>query len=75
MASTLGSGVLRPTTLPDLLGALNQQSTQQQGATTVNGLAGFAEIDENATISGTMTATHQAPSGWDQTLWGQAVWQ
>lgn len=75
MASNLGSGVVRPTTLPDLLGALNSQSSTDTSAQTINGLAGFAEIDENATVSGSMTATAQVPSGWDQTLWGQAVWQ
>lgn len=76
MASNLGAGVFRPQTLTDVLGALNTQSTTQDASqTTVNGLAGFAEVDEGATISGSMAATAQVPSGWDQTLWGNAAWQ
>jgi hypothetical protein len=73
MAPTLGSGVLRPTTLPDLLGAMNQQSTQTN-ADVVNGLSGFAEIDENATVSGAMTATAQVPPGWGASTWGGFAW-
>lgn len=74
MASNLGSGVVRPTTLPDLLGALNSQSSTDTSAQTLNGLAGFAEVDENATVSGAMTATHSAPPGWGQTTWGAFLW-
>lgn len=69
-----GTGVVRPSTLYDYLAGLNSQSSTDTSAQTINGLAGFAEIDENATISGSMTATAQVPSGWDQTLWGNAVW-
>lgn len=73
--ANLGAGVFRPQTLTDVLGALNTQSTTQDASQTqVNGLAGFAEIAESATVSGSMTATAQVPSGWDQTLWGSAVW-
>jgi hypothetical protein len=73
VASTLGSGVFRPTTLPDLLGAMNQQSTQSTDDV-VNGLAGFAEVDETATVSGAMTATAQTPPGWGGSTWGAFAW-
>lgn len=74
MVAGPGTGVFRPTTLPDLLGALNSQSSTDNSAQQINGLAGFAEVDESATVSGSMTATAQVPSGWDQTLWGSATW-
>jgi hypothetical protein len=73
VASTLGSGVVRPTTLPDLLGAMNQQSAQSTNDV-VNGLSGFAEVDENATVSGAMTATAQVPPGWGAATWGAFAW-
>lgn len=72
--ANLGAGVYRPQTLTDVLGALNSQSTTQQTNDMVNGLAGFAEVDENATVSGSMTATAQVPPGWGQATWGGFTW-
>lgn len=72
--ANLGAGVYRPQTLTDVLGALNTQSTTQQTNDMVNGLAGFAEVDENATVSGSMTATAQVPPGWGASTWGGFVW-
>ncbi len=69
----MASGVLRPYTLVDVLGTLNQQSQQQTG-TTISGLSGFAEADESATVGDAVTASAQTPPGWDQTTWGAAVW-
>lgn len=66
-------GVVRPTGLTDVLGSMNAQSTQPTNDT-INGLSGFAEVDENATISGSMTVTQQTPPGWGQSTWGAAVW-
>ena len=65
-------GVNRPTTLTDVLGTLNQQSTATSDMLT--GLASFAEADETAAMADSMTATAQAPPGWDQTTWGAFVW-
>jgi hypothetical protein len=61
-------------TLTDVLGSLNQQTTQPT-SDTITGLAAFAEADENTTISGSFTATLQTPPGWGQSTWGAAVWQ
>jgi hypothetical protein len=65
--------VYRPTTLTDFLGALNQQ-TSPPTTDVINGLSGFAEVDEAATVSGSMTATHSAPPGWAATTWGAFLW-
>ncbi len=70
----MASGVLRPMTLTDVLGSLNQQTTQPT-SDQITGLAALAEVDENATISGSMSATVQTPPGWGQATWGAAVWQ
>lgn len=70
----MASGVFRPTTLTDVLGSLNAQTSPADTGDTINGLSGFAEVDEAATVSGSMTATHGAPPGWDQTTWGAALW-
>lgn len=66
-------GVVRPTTLIDVLGTLNQQNQQQQGDL-VNGFGDFVETDEHATITDSATVTHSAPPAWDNSTWGAFVW-
>lgn len=66
-------GVFRPMNLTDVLTSLVQQS-QPDAGDTVNGLAGFAEVSESATVSGSMTATAQVPPGWGQSTWGAFAW-
>ena len=67
-------GAIRPTTLLDVLTTLNQQSTQSTQSGSFSGLAGFAEADETATVADSVTATVQAPPGWDQSTWGGFAW-
>lgn len=69
----MASGVLRPMNLTDVLGSLNQQTTQPT-SDMITGLSAFAEADENASITGSFTVTQQTPPGWGQSTWGAAVW-
>jgi len=66
-------GVFRPYTLVDVLGTINQQSTQQTGDI-INGLGTFAETDENTTITDSAVATAQLNSTWDNGTWGAFIW-
>lgn len=66
-------GVFRPYTLVDVLGTINQQSTQQT-ADVINGLGTFAETDENATITDSAVATAQLNPTWDNGTWGTIIW-
>jgi hypothetical protein len=65
-------GVFRPTTLTDVLGTLNQQSTATSDV--INGLAAFAEADEVAVVTDSVAASTQTAPVWDATTWGCAVW-
>ena len=67
-------GVFRPYTLVDILGTLNDQTGQQQGSQTVNGLGQFAEDDEQMLLGDSMTATVQANPAWDAGVWGAVGW-
>lgn len=66
------SGVVRPYTLVDVLGTINDQTQQAlQGATTVNGVGFFGEADETATAADTAATYVTTPQGWDQGYpWG-----
>lgn len=66
-------GVVRPTTIVDVLGTINQQSQQQTGDL-INGFGDFVETAEQATIADSATVTHSAPPGWDQSTWGAFAW-
>ncbi|MHA6764675.1 hypothetical protein [Streptacidiphilus sp. PAMC 29251] len=66
-------GVVRPTTIVDVLGALNLQNQDQTGDL-INGFGDFAETDEQATIADSATVTHQANPAWDAATWGSVVW-
>ena len=70
----MSSGVLRPYTLVDVIGALNSQNSQQQGSQTVNGLGDFGEVDESVPVVDSVTATAQVNPGWDQGQWGAFTW-
>jgi hypothetical protein len=66
-------GVIRPYTLVDVLGTLNQQSTQNAGSFT--GLATFGEADETLGAIDSVTATlNTTPATWDNGAWGQFTW-
>lgn len=66
-------GVFRPYTLVDVLGQLNQQSSQQQGSI-VNAIGAFAEADEQTTVSDAMTTTVQTSPAYDAGVWGSFTW-
>jgi hypothetical protein len=66
--------VLRPYTLADVLGTLNQQNTAAVQAV-VSGIGAFAEDDETIPTSDGAFITAAAPAGWDQGQWGATLWQ
>jgi hypothetical protein len=69
-------GVFRPYTLVDILGTLNDQSSGQQGSDQIiSGLGFFAETDESAQTSDSMTGTLiVGNSAWDAGAWGSTTW-
>lgn len=67
-------GVYRPYTLVDVLGTINDQSSQQQGTQLVSGLGQFAEADETMVTTDAWTSTIQANPPWDAGTWGQFTW-
>lgn len=67
------AGVVRPTTIVDVLGTLNQQNSDQTGDL-VNGFGDFVETDEQATLADSAVITHSARPGWDQSTWGACTW-
>lgn len=69
------AGVVRPMTLVDVFGTLNQQIGQlQQGAQMINGLGTFAEADEVFNATDAVTATAQVNPTWGNSQWGVGVW-
>lgn len=66
-------GVLRPYTLTDILGSL-QQSAQGDTDTSVSGVGYFAEADDVVSLSDSATALVQAPATWDNGNWCQFTW-
>jgi hypothetical protein len=67
-------GVFRPYSLVDILGTLNDQSSQPVGSEIVNGLGYFAEVDETITSADSAFTSVQLPPGWDQSVWGGFLW-
>lgn len=67
-------GVFRPYTLIDVLGVLNEQSTEQQTSTVAAAVALFAQTGEGSTVHDTMTTTVQASPAWDTGVWGSTTW-
>jgi hypothetical protein len=67
-------GVFRPYTLADILGALNDQSTQQLGDT-INGLGQFGETAESFNVTDTVTSTVTTNPTWGNGTWGFFTWQ
>ena len=68
-------GVVRPYTLQDVLGTLNQNSSASQVSTVINGLGFFAEVDETTTSQDAVVTLVTTPLGWDQENWGAIGWQ
>lgn len=69
------SGVVRPYTLADVLGALSDQIGATTSTTTVQSLGQFVEDDESVTSAEvTPTLTVAANAGWDQGVWGGFGW-
>lgn len=66
-------GLVRPYTLPDILGQLNTQSQPDQGS--IVPLQGFfAQPNENASVSDSMATTVRANPTWDNGQWGLVTW-
>jgi hypothetical protein len=66
-------GVFRPYTLVDILGTLNDQSSQAQGGI-ITSQGFFSQTAENFTSHDTMTTTVQANPTWDNGFWGSFTW-
>lgn len=66
-------GVFRPYTLVDVLGTINDQSSQSQD-TSVSGVGFFAEADETMHLADSWTSTVQTVPGWDAGVWGAITW-
>ena len=67
------AGTVRPYTLPDIIGQLNDQSAAAQGS--IVPLQGFfAVTNETATLTGTFTTSVQANPAWDAGQWGLVTW-
>lgn len=66
------AGVLRPYSLADVLGTLNQQTTNTTD--TVAGLGTLAEADEGVPLADSATTTVQPVSAWDSGQWGALSW-
>jgi hypothetical protein len=71
-----GSGVFRPYTFVDVLGTINQQSTQSSSTTQIDGVGFVGESDETMTGADSATDLLQtaAMSVWDTALWGSVAW-
>lgn len=68
------AGVLRPYTIADVIGTLNEQ-TGLTDPEIVTGVGAFAEADETIPAADTAFITAAAPAGWDQGQWGATQWQ
>lgn len=67
-------GVYRPYSLVDVLGTLNDQSSQQQSGDLINGLGQFGEVDETLGAIDSMTTSVQTNAAWDGGEWGAFAW-
>lgn len=66
-------GVIRPYTIADVIGQLNDQSQADQGS--IVPLQGFfGPTNENATFSDSMSTVVQAVPAWDAGFWGKVTW-
>lgn len=69
-------GVFRPYTLVDVLGTMNDNSTQQTANDQIDGLSNFAQTNETFTVSDTVTGTPvvATTTTWDAVTWGTFAW-
>lgn len=66
-------GTVRPYTLADIIGQLNDQSSAPTGS--IVPLQGFfGPTNETFKMSGTFTTSVQANPGWDGGQWGLVSW-
>jgi hypothetical protein len=66
-------GVFRPSSLTDVLNVIQQQAIGDTD-TSVSGVGGFAEADDQMTAADSVTATAQALPAWDSGVWGGLSW-
>lgn len=69
-------GVFRPYSLVDVLGTMNDQSTDQSQKEIITGLSVFNETSEAFGTSDSMTTSHAAASteAWGSNTWGTFTW-
>lgn len=67
------SGTVRPYTLQDILGQLNQNTDQTQGSV-VPQQGFFSVAAEQVTFADSVTATVASNPNWGAGTWGMSVW-
>ncbi len=69
-------GVFRPYSLVDVLGTMNDQSTDQSQKDIITGLSVFDETAETFVPDDSMTTTHTAATNevWGSNTWGTFTW-
>lgn len=70
----MATGILRPYTLPDILGSLSDGISSLAGNSTSAGTGFFLEADEVIGVTDSATVTTQANPAWGNGQWGQGVW-
>lgn len=69
------SGVGRPQSLQDILGALAGQSSGASSvSTTISGVGYISEADESTVSTDAVTTLVQSMPPWDQAQWGAVSW-
>ena len=71
----MASGVLRPYTLPDILGSLSDGISALGASSTSAGTGFFLEADETLGITDSATVTSVANAGWGEGQWSTFTWQ
>jgi len=69
-------GVFRPYTLVDILGTMNDQSTQQTANDVTDGVGDFGETNETFSVGESVTGSVVVLSQvfWDNATWGTFTW-
>ena len=70
----MASGVLRPYTLPDVLGSLSDGISALAANSTSAGTGFFLEADEVLGVTDTATVTAQANPAWGNGQWSAFTW-
>lgn len=70
----MASGVLRPYSLPDVLGSLSDGISSLAAGSTSAGTGFFLEADEQIGVTDSVTVTVQPNPAYGNGQWGQFTW-